>query len=205
HLRSARDAGRRSAREPRPVRRRVPPRGQRRARLRASRPRHRRAQTRGPRASGPLVPHRGLPPGRDGGGGRRLHRLPRPGVTVIMALVASVSCAWLAPLLLAGCHLIVGTDGLYVVDEEGSGGGAGGEDPVTATSAASSTTTTTTSATGGGGGGFQCTTADQCPIPEDPCYEPKCTLGNCEFIPSEAGARCGEGFCDGAGICVACV
>src|SRR5690606_28840157 len=75
----------------------------------------------------------------------------------------------------------------------------------TATSPASSTTTTTTSATGGGGGGFQCTTADQCPIPEDPCYEPKCTLGNCEFIPSEAGARCGEGFCDGAGICVACV
>lgn len=118
--------------------------------------------------------------------------------------MANVLRPWLAILALSGCHILGGTDDLFIVDGEPAVGGGGG-----ATSTTTSTTTASTS-TGGRGGGstssgeFQCTDATQCPVPDDPCMSPKCTLGDCEFIPSPANLSCDEGYCDGKGLCVEC-
>jgi hypothetical protein len=107
---------------------------------------------------------------------------------------------WLALVILPGCHLIGGTDGLFIVeDDAGAAFGGGGV-------AGSTTSTASTSAAGGGGSdGFECTLAEQCPLPDDPCFQPKCTLGDCEFVLSPEGTQCSGGWCSDHGSCVACL
>jgi hypothetical protein len=115
---------------------------------------------------------------------------------------------WLvAAVLLGGCHLVGATGGLFIEEQpaDDTGGGAAG---LGGGGGATTTTTTSTGAGGTGGAMFECTDAEQCPIPEHTCLLPKCTEGDCGVTPAPAGGACSENegrVCDGDGHCVGCL
>ncbi len=130
------------------------------------------------------------------------------------------ACGWLgwagsAAVLLASCHLIGGTDGMYIdgtgAAAHGQGGEAAGGAPATTGSTSSagsgSTTSTTTGSSGSGGEDPGCK-PELCEGMDTTCYFRACLNDQCGFITAATKTPCvenGGSFCDGAGNCVECI
>ncbi|MBW2457790.1 MAG: hypothetical protein JRI68_25015 [Deltaproteobacteria bacterium] len=114
----------------------------------------------------------------------------------IWLTVASVATLWLG----ASCHLVGGTEGLFIQEP---GSGAGGSSGTGGTGGTASSSTSTGQA---GGGGGECVLAD-CPGDDTQCGRPACINGVCDMDIEITGTACtddGGQFCDGAGSCVEC-
>ncbi len=111
----------------------------------------------------------------------------------------------LPTLVLASCHLVGGTEDLFIdpaFDTQGSGGataseGGGGAGGVP-----------TTAATGGNGGrgGAGCIAAE-CPGKTTDCLVVSCVNGQCGAVETATGTACdddGGRYCNGGGSCVEC-
>ena len=118
------------------------------------------------------------------------------------------SSPWLFAALITGgaaCHLVGGTDGLYIA-EDGAGGSV-----ATATSTTTATTTSTTSTSSAGGAAVtpECIIDDDClSDAATTCAFPRCVNDHCEITFAPPRTLCAEtdgNVCDGAGQCVECV
>jgi hypothetical protein len=126
-------------------------------------------------------------------------------VRVARAVVMFVS---LPTLVLASCHLVGGTEDLYIdpaFHEQGDGGAAvtsGGGD------GGATTTTTTTSSTGGSGGTIDICDPTECPGEDTDCRKVACVNNECGASNVEPEMGCtddGGSYCDGLGNCVECI
>lgn len=107
----------------------------------------------------------------------------------------------------ASCHLVGGTDDLYIDENfhkqgtggattSASGGGATGGDP----------STTSAGGAGSGGAASQCNT-DNCPAMATACLSYACVNDMCTpiYVARHTGCQeSGGAYCDGAGSCVEC-
>lgn len=94
-----------------------------------------------------------------------------------------------------GCHLIGGTEGLYI--EEPAAGGM-----------ASSVAESTGSGSGAAGGGTTLCDSTSCPGSDTGCSKRACIDNACGFVNEDPGTTCtdeGGTVCDGGGRCVECV
>ena len=135
------------------------------------------------------------------------------------------ACCWLggacsAVLLVASCHLIGGTDGMYIEPNSaglaGQGGSAFGGAPSTSSSTTSTTSTSggaattgsTSSGSAGAGGEDPGCVPELCEGTDTTCYYRACLNDQCGFITAPTKTPCveeGGSYCDGAGSCVECV
>jgi len=121
----------------------------------------------------------------------------RSGVALLSAALA----------MAAGCTLIGGTDGLFIVDGSGAGGagatgGSGGSG-----SSGSSSSSSSSSGTAGAGGSADCD-PQQCTGPDGQCATLNCVNTECQSLAVDPGTPCtanGGTVCNGLGDCVECV
>ena len=120
-------------------------------------------------------------------------RWPSP----IWLAVAFAATLWLT----GSCHLVGGTDGLFIEDLGGSSSGTGGGGTGGGGTGGSSTSS------GEGANGSAGCIASECPGEDTDCAYRACINGNCQMANEETGTPCyedGGHFCDGTGYCVEC-
>jgi hypothetical protein len=105
---------------------------------------------------------------------------------------------------IAGCHLIGGTEGLFIREIDDGAGAAGGDQPggVGGTPSPASTTST-----GGMGGSPECVMSEDCHGDPGECSAIVCIDNVCTLDPEPTESPCtvGGSYCDGAGTCVPCI
>ena len=104
----------------------------------------------------------------------------------------------------ASCHLVGGTDGLYIDPTmNGSGGGSSGTGGMGGTGGSSSSSTST-----GMGGLPDVCAPEDCPGEDNQCQARACVNEECDIVVEPTGTACSENggsYCDGAGTCVECL
>ncbi|RLB61593.1 MAG: hypothetical protein DRI90_10990 [Deltaproteobacteria bacterium] len=122
-------------------------------------------------------------------------------------MVRYLSAIWLTLASLglgASCHLVGGTDGLFIEELGGSSTGTGGGG--TGGSSTSSSSSSSTTGTGGGGGSGDCSSIDP-PPPNTDCAYYACIQDSWQLLTQPTTTVCDENggaYCDGAGNCVQC-